>query len=695
MAQEVKVTVNADTSKYERAMRNVKYTNQRTTKAMSQSWSSLSGTIAGVITGLGTAKLAQSFLQTGIESDRLTRSLSAAVGGMEEAAAAQIFLQKQSGRLGLVFQDQIESYKQLAASMSGSKMSGQDLTNIYLGIAEAATALQVPQEKTNLMFLAVSQMVSKGVVSMEELRQQLGENLPGALRIAAKSMGMMDRDFIKLVSSGKLMSDVFLPRFAKALREQYAGALETSAQSAQANINRMKNTWFDFKRTNMDAGVTFSISKAIADINDKFKAWMKTNDSMLRQKVPEYLEMIKVKINDLIGLFNKLPEGIVGVAGFGVIGRILFGGPKGALFGIMFKVGELIGKAINEAMEGPKTQMEALNKQKEKLERKIDLAKSVSMIAFYREQLGTVLQKMYLINSEKEKMEAPVTPKETLPTAESGTAGGMPDWVNPLGGGANDKKKASYRDIGPGLWESQASEKYAALSRYYEMETQLEEERMERLAATSTREGEIMQEGWGAQELAGWEHMVRMADTETRLAEQVQAAEEYKTRVREQAFSASQAIGNAAMAWGGKLGEKIFLVMKGVEIAKATMSAFSAANQALASPPGPPSTVPLAAAVLAYGLANVASIAATAIGQTKSGSVSSGNISYTSDLSTGLGATTTDAAETTGSLTINIQGDYIGDEGYVEMLAEKISEAVEDKNVRLVASNAQYAEALS
>lgn len=48
--------------------------------------------------------------------------------------------------------------------------------------------------------------------------------------------------------------------------------------------------------------------------------------------------------------------------------------------------------------------------------------------------------------------------------------------------------------------------------------------------------------------------------------------------------------------------------------------------------------------------------------------------------------------ETRGSLIINIQGDMIGDEGYVEMLAEKISAAVEDRNVTLVASNARTAE---
>ncbi len=61
---------------------------------------------------------------------------------------------------------------------------------------------------------ALSQMGSKGVVSMEELRRQLGERLPGAIQIAAQSMGMTTEAFSKLVSTGQVLSEDFLPKFA-------------------------------------------------------------------------------------------------------------------------------------------------------------------------------------------------------------------------------------------------------------------------------------------------------------------------------------------------------------------------------------------------------------------------------------------------------------------------------------------------
>ncbi len=54
----------------------------------------------------------------------------------------------------------------------------------------------------------------------------------------------------------------------------------------------------------------------------------------------------------------------------------------------------------------------------------------------------------------------------------------------------------------------------------------------------------------------------------------------------------------------------VFRVTQGIRIAEAQISAIAAASAALANPPGPPFTVPMAAAAMAAGLANVAAIAA-------------------------------------------------------------------------------------
>lgn len=52
-------------------------------------------------------------------------------------------------------------------------------------------------------------------------------------------------------------------------------------------------------------------------------------------------------------------------------------------------------------------------------------------------------------------------------------------------------------------------------------------------------------------------------------------------------------------------------------------------------------------------------------------------------------------AEQRGTVQIIIQGDSINDEEYLERWAEKVSELVEKKDVRLVASSSRFADQLT
>jgi len=99
---------------------------------------------------------------------------------------------------------------------------------------------------------------------------------------------------------------------------------------------------------------------------------------------------------------------------------------------------------------------------------------------------------------------------------------------------------------------------------------------------------------------------------------------------------------------------------------------------------------PGAAASLAWGAAQVAGIEALA---SVVGGASGGGASSSGGSTGGAAAPATaaapaaagSAASQAGALTVNIQGDYIGDPAFINRLAEKLSAAVENQNVRLVA----------
>lgn len=83
-------------------------------------------------------------------------------------------------------------------------------------------------------------MMSKGKVSSEELRLQMGERLPVALQAMAKAAGVSISGLDKLMKEGKLMSADVLPKFAEALNEMIP---DIDTDNLETSVNRLKNTF--------------------------------------------------------------------------------------------------------------------------------------------------------------------------------------------------------------------------------------------------------------------------------------------------------------------------------------------------------------------------------------------------------------------------------------------------------------------
>ena len=95
-------------------------------------------------------------------------------------------------------------------------------------------------DDSNGVMLALSQMMSKGKISSEELRLQMGERLPVALQAMAKAAGVSVAGLDKLLKQGKLMSKDVLPKFAEALNEMIPNV---DTDNLETSVNRLKNVF--------------------------------------------------------------------------------------------------------------------------------------------------------------------------------------------------------------------------------------------------------------------------------------------------------------------------------------------------------------------------------------------------------------------------------------------------------------------
>jgi len=134
--------------------------------------------------------------------------------------------------------------------------------------------------------------------------------------------------------------------FTAILREiekQIGGQAEALARTGYGGLQQIKGLTVDVKEKFgelalkiADAGVFKTFKTSLEGVNDKMGLWIEQNDTLINQKVKEYVDGITVSIKGIVGVYNSLPEGIVGAAGVGIIGRILTGStPFGALIGFL------------------------------------------------------------------------------------------------------------------------------------------------------------------------------------------------------------------------------------------------------------------------------------------------------------------------------------------------------------------------
>lgn len=175
--------------------------------------SDLFTTIANKLSEMG-----REFVRANVEMDGMRRALTAIYkdGALAESQIA--FLRKTANDAGVSYSSLTDSFKSFTASATAANIPLQVQNELFSSVAQAGATLGLSGERVSQAMLALSQMASKGVVSMEELRGQLGESLPGALSLVSKGLGLAEADLIKLVESGGLAARDLFPALAQSLK---------------------------------------------------------------------------------------------------------------------------------------------------------------------------------------------------------------------------------------------------------------------------------------------------------------------------------------------------------------------------------------------------------------------------------------------------------------------------------------------
>lgn len=168
------------------------------------------------VLGLGRAVYGQTK-----ELDSLNFSMKTVIKSSTELAQTQKFLSDVAVNYGGDLLTLSERYVKFRAAALQSNMSAGETQKIYESVSKAAGTLGLKTDELSGVYLALEQMISKGKVSTEELRRQLGERLPGAFGIMANALGKTVPELDKMLKKGEVLSSEALPKFAAALEKAY------------------------------------------------------------------------------------------------------------------------------------------------------------------------------------------------------------------------------------------------------------------------------------------------------------------------------------------------------------------------------------------------------------------------------------------------------------------------------------------
>lgn len=177
------------------------------------------------------------------EFDSLNFAMSSVIKTSFELASSQRFLLKITEDFGVELVSTTKRYIKFLAAAQQSNISMADTENIFRSVTKAAAVLGLKTDELTGVYLALEQMLSKGKVTTEELRRQLGERLPGAMGIMAAALDVTIPKLDEMLKKGQVLSADALPKFAEALELAFGIEAVDRVDTLVSSQNRLSNIW--------------------------------------------------------------------------------------------------------------------------------------------------------------------------------------------------------------------------------------------------------------------------------------------------------------------------------------------------------------------------------------------------------------------------------------------------------------------
>jgi tape measure domain-containing protein len=200
----------------------------------------------------------------------------------------------------------IKQFTRLKASIVGAGFTTKETAKVFEGMAAAILATGGSTHDLNSALIAAAQVFSKGKVSAEELRQQIGERLPGAFTIFADSMGISTKELDKMLERGEVDLTNFVT-FSESIFKRYSEIAETLADSPERAGQRLAVA---LGMAEIKFGGFFQVVGAgFQNWATNLVNWANDNEEQLKRNIAQFA----VWADDVVYIFKEVGKQIMGI----------------------------------------------------------------------------------------------------------------------------------------------------------------------------------------------------------------------------------------------------------------------------------------------------------------------------------------------------------------------------------------------
>lgn len=222
--------------------------------------------VTGFIAAYGGKKLWEMLIGSNAEMEQYTTSLEVMLGSASKASAMIEKMRDFAAKTPLTLENVISGGSLLMSY-------GVDESNLIDTMTKLGDLASGNAEKMDRITLAYGQMLAKGKVTGEELRQMTEAGVPLQTALA-ESIGVTGEEFSKMVSKGEVGIDA-LNKAITGLTTgngKFAGMMEKQSQTMQGMLSTLQDNLSEFMRK-MGEGAFGEAKSALQEASDLLAEW--------------------------------------------------------------------------------------------------------------------------------------------------------------------------------------------------------------------------------------------------------------------------------------------------------------------------------------------------------------------------------------------------------------------------------------